>query len=218
VQLIRERIPAYCQIHRPKDETIFDTFLNAPDLGFQSQCFVASLSQDADSLPQWRSYCPHGNGVAVGFRVDCLKRAFVEPKGDVITSSAPEDRPGVTYKKVEYLDPSRKRPLDLEIGWAIQRSMLTANNPKAMAKYPPADFFKIFIERAAYFIKHPSFSNEHEYRLLVDGVFPHREYTSSGPHGQHWFHTSPSAYLKETPIMLIPQTRFCRCLQAAWIL
>jgi hypothetical protein len=123
---IRERIPAYCQIHPPKDHKIFERFLNAPDTGFETHSFVASFSQDADSLPQWRSYCPNGNGVAVGFRVECLKRAFVEPKGESVTSEADKDRPGATYKKIEYLDSSRTRQLDLEIGSAIQASVLTA--------------------------------------------------------------------------------------------
>ena len=65
LRLIRERIPVYRQSHSLPDESIFDDFLNESDLGFQSRPFVASFSEEDDSLPQWRSYCPHGNGVAI---------------------------------------------------------------------------------------------------------------------------------------------------------
>jgi hypothetical protein len=37
-------------------------------------------------------------------------------------------------------------------------------------KYVSGDFFNIIIERIAYFKKHPSFSIEREYRLLVDNM------------------------------------------------
>jgi hypothetical protein len=75
-QLIRERIPEYRATHQVDDPSIFDEFLNASPQDVVSRPFVASFTQDSDSLSQWRSYCPNGNGVAIGFRVDCLKCAF----------------------------------------------------------------------------------------------------------------------------------------------
>jgi hypothetical protein len=75
---------------------------------------VASFSQDLDSLPQWRSYCPNGNGVAVGFRVDCLKRAFVDSKGDPNVSKLPAITAKVTFRAIDYVDNSIVESLDEE--------------------------------------------------------------------------------------------------------
>jgi hypothetical protein len=36
--------------------------------------YVACLSEDGDSLSQWRAYCPAGRGVAIGFSASVLQR------------------------------------------------------------------------------------------------------------------------------------------------
>ncbi len=48
---------------------------------------VSSFSKNGDVLSQWLSYCPQGNGFAIGFRRDCL------PSSNVPHSSFP----GVQY-------------------------------------------------------------------------------------------------------------------------
>jgi hypothetical protein len=40
--------------------------------------FVASFSQDRDSLVHWRSYCSQGNGVCIGIKTSWLRKAFLE--------------------------------------------------------------------------------------------------------------------------------------------
>ena len=51
--------------------------------------YVASFSRDGDSLPQWRAYCPNGNGVSIGFRVAALKRTTLwkEPGTEVMKAT-----------------------------------------------------------------------------------------------------------------------------------
>jgi Protein of unknown function (DUF2971) len=175
-QLIRQRVPAYIRNHPSEDMSILETFFNTPNPPvldtFAARPFVASFSQDSDSLPQWRSYCPNGNGVAIGFRVNCLERAFLKPKEDSNSSELPP-KPSVTYMKVDYVDSVSVQSLDDDIALAILAANFYTQNEHS--DYTPASFFKVVIDRIACFKKHPSFSNEREYRLLVE-VFGNRRY------------------------------------------
>ena len=184
VKLIRDRIPIYRETHPLEDEDIFKAFLGRSDLGFENRPFVASFSQEADSLPQWRSYCSNGNGVAIGFAVDCLKRASVEPKPAAAASQALRIIPKVTFKAIEYLDASRPQSLDSEISTAVERAILMARENLDVQRHrieEPADYFGMMIEQLAGFKKHPSFSNEREYRLLLDGTLWNRMYLEFRP-------------------------------------
>ena len=62
------------------DRTAFDEALDPDRPAYDSISYlpsVISFSKDADSLPQWRAYCPKGRGVAIGFSVSALKNARV---------------------------------------------------------------------------------------------------------------------------------------------
>jgi hypothetical protein len=130
--------------------------------------FVASCSLDSDSLPQWRSYCPNGNGVAIGFRVDCLKLAH----------AVDLERPhfgSVRFGAVEYLELSNEHRLHAEIKKGVLSSMKERRQARLFRRSratPEADmaldYFSRAIDKIAPFIKHPSFSAENEYRLLFD--------------------------------------------------
>jgi hypothetical protein len=182
LKLVREWIAVYRQTGALDDELIFDDFLNGSDLGFEDRPFVSSFSKQDDSLPQWRSYCPQGNGVAVGFRVNCLKRSFLEEDNSpkVFVSF----RPRLSFRKIDYLDASGVQSLDDDIKAAIGESFRNAaedrdrNQPSLYFNIatPPSQYFKTIIEGLASFKKHPSFVNEHEYRLLVDGIFWQRRH------------------------------------------
>lgn len=176
LDLVRERIAVYRQTHSLEDERIFDDFVNGSDLGFDDRPFVASFSQEDDSLPQWRSYCAQGNGVALGFRVDCLKRAFLQEDGPPMVLAS--FKPRLSFRKIDYLDASEIQSLDNEINAAIGESFRNAEedrdrppNPYFNISTPPSVYFKTIIEGVASFKKHPSFINEREYRILVDSIF-----------------------------------------------
>jgi Protein of unknown function (DUF2971) len=181
LRLIRERIPVYRQSHSLPDESIFDDFLNESDLGFQSRPFVASFSEEDDSLPQWRSYCPHGNGVAIGFRVECLRQSHIPPgvAPSAMVFSSIYTR--ILFRKIDYLDASSVQSLDEVITAGIDESMRYAEEerksyPDGRLAHGPRPYFNAFIEGLASFKKHPSFLNEHEYRLLVDPIFSANHY------------------------------------------
>jgi Protein of unknown function (DUF2971) len=179
LQLIRDYIPTYRKTHTLEDEKIFDIFLDKSHRAFESRPFVASFSEEADSLPQWRSYCPNGNGVAIGFRADCLKRAFVKPLNELKGAEPAQSTPLVSYREVDYLDDITLESLDAEIDWVIVASKFAAQKNSlhdGSVQYSVADYFKVIAERLACFKKHPSFSNEREHRLLVDNVHRNRNY------------------------------------------
>jgi hypothetical protein len=181
--LVRDRIPEYRQTHPLDDPDIFDEFLREFDSGLEYRPFVTSFSEEDDSLPQWRSYCPQGNGVAIGFTVECLKRSRVE---EIITLGELKDfadafAPSrLSFKKVEYLDGSSGETLDQDITVAMGEAIMNAEQVAAVdeaadevgrSRYDSGAFFKAIIEGNASFKKHPSFLSEKEHRLLVDRVF-----------------------------------------------
>jgi hypothetical protein len=172
LKIVRKRIPEYRKKNKVEDESIFDAVLRNETKGFEFLPFAASFTHDSDSLTHWRSYCPRGNGVAIGFKVNCLKRAFVEVNGQRIES--PFLKPvfqGVTYLKADDL-----RACDAEIEGAIRMAEYFFDqwgDKGESARLTLAEAFAFVIERRAYFIKDSSFSNEQESRLLVTSTGSH---------------------------------------------
>jgi len=83
--------------------------------------------------------------------------------------------PRLSFRKIDYLDASNVQSLDEDISTTIRESIQTAQeddiyDEEGRRLYAPHFYFRLFIEGNASFKKHPSFSNEHEYRLLVDGI------------------------------------------------
>lgn len=72
--------------------------------------FVASLTEKADLLSQWRAYCPSGLGVSIGFSSDSLSQQWVANKsGDSpLFLSAP-------LQKVRYYGPTKQADLEAEV-------------------------------------------------------------------------------------------------------
>jgi hypothetical protein len=137
---------------------------------FLSRPYVASFSGEADSLPQWRSYCPSGNGVSIGFKAKCLRGALLMGEDDRVKPGA-----GVGFKAVDYVNDTADESLDVQIADAIRLSHQMSEsigrqtgNPNTKA---PSWWFRFVIERQASFKKHISFRNESEYRITVDPVF-----------------------------------------------
>ena len=77
LNLVRSRIP-HIKFATSEEREAAESFLNVQEGGFANRPFIASFSAEADSLPQWRSYCNAGNGVAIGFSSNCLRRAAIK--------------------------------------------------------------------------------------------------------------------------------------------
>ncbi len=169
--LVRERIPALLAAREICDAAVFENLLAGSSTDFTSRPFVASFSRDPDSLPQWRSYCPNGNGVSIGFRVDCLKRAFVKPDSGVTGNLVYQ--PGLSFMPVEYVGKDALQTIDLDIVKGVAGASVLARqmNETRGGSHTPADYLGVMLERRACFVKHTSFESESEHRILVDGVF-----------------------------------------------
>jgi hypothetical protein len=141
--------------------------------GFCEIPFIASFSSEQDSLAQWRAYCPHGNGVCIGFRTDSLKAAKVLPApgrslDDLPVSIAPE----CFFRKVLYL--SHKANLS-ELAALVEASI---EHTKRLVKESPwhtkmpiedqlSERFNDLIEQQAAACKDFAFVAESEYRVVV---------------------------------------------------
>jgi len=169
--LVQQRIPVLLKSREVADPAVFEKLSASTSLGFEARPFVGSFSRDSDSLPQWRSYCSNGNGVSIGFRVECLRRAFVNT--DPIRQGNLAVNPKVNFMPIEYLGADSTEVIDIDIVKAIAAAGVLAKqmNEETGDRYSAADYLRALLERRACLVKHPSFQNEHEYRLLVDGVF-----------------------------------------------
>lgn len=124
--------------------------------------FTVSLTEEDDSLGQWRAYCPRSGGVALGFSGDAL-RALGREQGFYLGA-------------VSYGHPG-------EMQWLVDTVLVHATNliygPKA-ERYTPEpceqdDFSERFatltfryLSLIAPLIKHPSFKSEREWRLICE--------------------------------------------------
>lgn len=158
-------------MHPNEDKTMFDPILNdSQTRHFTVRPFVASFSRLADSQPQWRSYCPNGNGVSIGFKVECLKRAYLRN----VHRSSPES-PSVVFNEVDYTDPNSLSKLDAEIYVIVGAAKKIAEQS---GKNTPSlqNAIKFVAERIACFSKHPSFGAEQEFRIVVDSAFGQHDF------------------------------------------
>jgi hypothetical protein len=128
--------------------------------------FIASFSADRDALTQWRSYCPQGNGVCIGFRTESLKNATAllarpyrgERTADIM----------VSFEAVRYLDSTDLPFIDKVIQDALDGATEFVHS--AGTRMSRDDDFWWNIEGLASGVKHPSFAAEREYRLMVTMV------------------------------------------------
>jgi len=117
-------------------------FLNVP--------FVSSFSLHDDSLTHWRSYCPTGNGVSIGFRTGSLHDAYVKK-----LSLAGTIVPKPVFGEVYYPDPRNTETVD-----SLIRDAYKAAQHDALSRdWSLLDIFVPKLISVASFIKHPSFEN-----------------------------------------------------------
>ncbi len=165
IDQVRDRLPEFSNQRGDGSEFIPEMSKDAEiDLPFQFRPYVASFSSEGDSLPQWRSYCPNGNGVAIGFSVDCLKRAYV-----------PQDknnRIALRFSPVKYTE---KKPADEVIDQDISEiikttdAVITATKQNLLGFTPTRkQIFRILVEAEAGRRKHVSFLHEREFRIIVN--------------------------------------------------
>lgn len=169
IKMVKDRVPEYLKIHGSTDEDVFESLLGTNHRVVLNdpvhQAFVTSFCGDPDSLPQWRSYCHAGNGVSIGFRVDCLKRAEQEVKQETSNNRS------LRFSPMQYIKESDFTTIDDAISACKIMALDAANKSDGIVSpHPVSDYFYILIEAWACTVKHPSFSQEKEYRLMTKGL------------------------------------------------
>lgn len=112
--------------------------------------FVISFSELGDLLSQWRSYCPPNRGVSLGFEPDELKRAAAQQSFELVQC---------TYD----LAAQQNSVAAMASRWLAE---YTASNSDASQAVVVSKFAVAFAGMAASF-KHPSFTEEREWRLVA---------------------------------------------------
>jgi hypothetical protein len=133
---------SYSMIIRTIEEVETERFLNL---------YVFSLSEKANDLNQWRGYCPRSGGYCIVFNTSKLKSSLAH-------SGKEYDFKLCIYNEEEQI--------------SIIKSLFD-NLDQEIDKNPDSDYLKILSQHLAImssqapFIKHDSFQNEHEWRIVT---------------------------------------------------
>lgn len=164
IDALRRRVPTYFARNPSSFEEALRSALTNAESGFTPP-YVASFSAVQDSLPLWRSYCPNGNGVSIGFRRSALIESVLtfESQGALPVQYS-------TLQPVEYLDLD-----DFDLQDRILRECL-----QELSKYhdkvdtDPTDFVQADEEFLRWeigsrscLVKHWGFETEEEIRLIA---------------------------------------------------
>lgn len=114
-----------------------------------SHTHVACFSEDPDSLSQWRGYCPGGSGFSIGFATSQLVKA-----AGLLTPCTYSSR-----KHADLID----NLLNTHVSAIIREQTKQQRRHALLATF-------IDIEFTACALKHPSFQDEREWRLVRHGV------------------------------------------------
>ncbi len=172
LKMFSKRLPAFLERNKPR---YGEALRNVFKLGIsieQDPPFVASFSALPDSLPQWRSYCPNGNGVSMGFRVSALRHSSVTHELILGRFAAPKAKlHHVTYvgEGDDFtIDLILKKCLDNLEEWKQSQDALPIEERTSIKD---EEFLQYEVAEKVYLVKHRSFESECEYRLIAPKVF-----------------------------------------------
>ncbi|MGC2399842.1 MAG: DUF2971 domain-containing protein [Acidobacteriaceae bacterium] len=133
--------------------------------------FVASFSEDGDSLPQWRGYSPNGSGVAIGFLPAAINAPILEKPDDdpSIDLSVDIDVCDISLGKCLYSDTEKRKLLNENIEAYLLS--VQGKHPKIAINMAPR-FLSYLINLCSPIFKDSSFEEEREWRLIVQCLYP----------------------------------------------
>lgn len=152
-------------------------------LGASSSCFVASFTELSDSLSQWRAYCPPSGGYAIGFLAAQIQ--------DVVSKN------GYIFAKCIYDSSKQAQLLEQIISQAIEHYSKSFRNEAMQDESmvtPPSVKLSFVINFVRYLfgiapiMKHSSFVEEKEWRIIIMGPSLHYSATLTPEYG---FRASP---------------------------
>jgi len=152
IELARQHLSSRLRHERGPCNTFYGTALDG--LGFFGKfaLFVGSFTQNGDSLSQWRAYAQGGIGFSLGFECEQL-RPLAEAQGFRLLRCS--------YDKVEH-----SQAIDDLVNDAGQRLNPRDGNDVGLA----VQYFYDELVNVATVLKHPSFAEEREWRLISSPV------------------------------------------------
>jgi hypothetical protein len=172
LNLLRQRLPEFLRLHNPRNGYFLEAAFAAITGERYDEPFVASFSALRDSLPQWRSYCPNGNGVSIGFHVAALRLTTLTR--ELMYGSFPPFKS--TLERIQYLSSDDLQAQDSILSnclkeldqWNQEQDDAPEDERESM---PPELVLESIISRKASLVKHSAFENEREYRLLAPSLY-----------------------------------------------
>lgn len=127
--------------------------------------FVASFSENGDDLSQWRAYCAGGSGFSIGFETAALQTQWVaNPDGGEAAFV------GGSVKKVRYLCPENTSKFAKELDFLMKYTPSIESGFQGPVS--KEQVLMGFLNVLAPSFKHPAFSAEKEWRLVL--TKPHK--------------------------------------------
>jgi hypothetical protein len=178
IDMLQLRIPVFLENHAtPYKGELKQSVYGLTASGFDAP-YVASFSVDRDSLPQWRSYCPNGNGVSIGFRVAALRNSSFTRPPIGLRSTSPDGSVSETspfkstIEPVEYVRPDDWAKIDSYLlkslhdleEWHLYNE---ERDPEERDSYTDEMVLDISLSHRASLVKHSAFETEKEYRLFA---------------------------------------------------
>jgi hypothetical protein len=140
-KLARDFFEALTKSGTPDEKTLATDVLQSLDILNFLAPHVCSFCKDGDRLSLWRGYCRENSGIALGFSTDGLKKVADDRFKLVRCVYQPEDQRAMLSALVESYVSQRRVPDDI------------------------SEFLVLLITCFAA-MKHPSFQEEEEYRLV----------------------------------------------------
>ncbi|WP_305842239.1 DUF2971 domain-containing protein [Photobacterium leiognathi] len=156
--------------------------------------YVASFSENADLLSQWRGYCPQGSGVSIGFDSEILN-AYCENQGyrlekciydSEIQSSRIIDitkrcldifpQPSITREDYSSLGSKE------QVVFTLNERERTTNGQDRDAAKAATDWLCEQVNECAPLIKHSGFHEESEWRIVAHNPTENIQYRVSKSH------------------------------------
>ncbi|MCP9759182.1 DUF2971 domain-containing protein [Aquitalea sp. S1-19] len=142
--------------------------------------YVASFSEKADLLSQWRGYCPSGAGICLGFAVPQLKN-FCDARGyrlekciyqhqdqlqsvEALVRECFEKFPKPRLSREEYDSFDSKGQVDAEIDYRLQ----TSEGPEKLQADAAVQWLCAAIAEIAPLFKNEGFHEESEWRIVAN--------------------------------------------------
>jgi hypothetical protein len=130
------------------DLTILDHLLETLDTIERTIVFVASFSEVDDLLSQWRGYCPNGKGVSIGLLSEDLSLAAKVQHFRLVR---------VAYDR----DVAEMVATEL-----VEKALRMRRDDETIEPPAVAEFFAFQLSLIAPALKHESFSEEREWRIV----------------------------------------------------